>query len=463
MELSEYPRPAYDTGIGFTGPQVNYPFGRPEHWGRWLAELRAMNASWYKAMLDENAGEQPLAAVKFLLDNGIMPVVRVYRREPNPGTLSAAGFRTIEKCVKMGVRYFETNNEPNLHVEWHGGRCVIPMPDAAYQCAEDWLVDARVVLDLGGLPAIPAMAPGGNFDDMWFLASFLDVVKDRPAILSKAWVAIHNYALNHPLDYPDDDVNRNGTPLAQADYKPEWYNHLPLAHVNAERDTGKHPGGSIMDPGESNGFRKYEGVANLCLEELGRVPPVISTEGGPVMDVGFSNDPRYRTVLTQDVHAGVAAEMARRMVGGELPDYYFALCYWVLANKLHENPVEAGFEGHAWYPHWKPDGIDAVRVLKALPKEARPAQQVGGQDALDEAARTAGLAEWATFPWLRKAAIATGWSKEGASGEFPFTHGGKAYIGQVYLSDGLVRMVYCPVGEYTLKTTEGIILPVKTV
>ena len=33
----------------------------------------------------------------------------------------------------------------------------------------------------------------------------------KDALAAGAWVAIHNYNLNHPLDYPDDDVNQRGS------------------------------------------------------------------------------------------------------------------------------------------------------------------------------------------------------------------------------------------------------------
>ena len=33
-----------------------------------------------------------------------------------------------------------------------------------------------------------------------------------------AWVAIHNYTLNHPLDYPYDPVNQDGVPISQEEY-----------------------------------------------------------------------------------------------------------------------------------------------------------------------------------------------------------------------------------------------------
>ncbi len=51
------------------------------------------------------------------------------------------------------------------------------------------------------------------------------------------WVAIHNYTLNHPLDYPDDPVNQNGQPLTQEEYDElaAWaYSHLTYDQIVAQ-------------------------------------------------------------------------------------------------------------------------------------------------------------------------------------------------------------------------------------
>ena len=59
---------------------------------------------------------------KRLLAAGIMPVVRLYRLEPNPGHIGAREEETVRRLVAEGVRYFETNSEPDLPAEWKGGR-----------------------------------------------------------------------------------------------------------------------------------------------------------------------------------------------------------------------------------------------------------------------------------------------------------------------------------------------------
>lgn len=339
--LSSWPRPAGDTGISFTAPQATHPLGREEHWARWIAEMKAMGTTWYKALLDAGAGDFQYRAIRRLIAEGFMVVVRLYRERPNPGRMNDALWGVADECQKLGVRYFEVNNEPNLNAEWQSN--MPSMEQAARVCAQNWVMDAESIIPLGAYPAIPAMSPGGDIDDMWFLRVFLDEIKGQRRILEHSWLAVHNYTLNHPLDYPDDPINR------------------------AEK-----PNGSIMDPGESNGFRKFEAVWRLCKEVTGMELPVIATEGGPVMDVGFSPDTRYPKINTEFAHALVAQEIAWRMMHGKVPDYYFASCYWLLANRLHENPTEGTFEGHAWYPFWKADGIEAVQVLKAMPKQARP-------------------------------------------------------------------------------------------
>jgi len=52
-----------------------------------------------------------------------MPIVRLYRFRPNStdikkATLSKKEIDYLDEYVALGVRYFEFNNEPELHGEW---------------------------------------------------------------------------------------------------------------------------------------------------------------------------------------------------------------------------------------------------------------------------------------------------------------------------------------------------------
>lgn len=355
-------------------PNGYYPLGRPEHWDKWIAEIKAMGFDGVKVIVFDDANapdKQQILAIKKLLDAGLQVVVRLFRATPNSGILTNRHIEVVKLLVSMGVVFFETNNEPNLRVEWQGN----DFGDMAREVVgENWVVDAKRIVECGGYPAIPAMSPGGDLDDQWFLEGVLQEIAARAstAILEKTWLAVHNYSLNHPLAYPDEPINRTGQQLTPAEYDVQGPFTKSLVEVNKARVAGRHVTGSIMDAGESNGFRKGEMVHALALSILKADLPVISTEGGAVMDVGFSGDPRYPLVMDEGKHAAINVDRAQYMMKGKGPSYFWADCMWVMANRLMENPVSAGFEGHSWYPYWKESGLAVVQAFKDMPKQNRP-------------------------------------------------------------------------------------------
>ncbi|MCX7853313.1 MAG: hypothetical protein N2383_11065, partial [Caldilineales bacterium] len=129
MRLQDYPRPPDDNGIGmhWSGANPN-AVGAGELRQQWLPILQRMGVKWVKFLHDGG-----LEFAEMLLAAGIMPIVRLYREKPNSRDLTKAvlGPREIaylKQYVALGVRYFEFNNEPDVHGEWEGGQ--VP-PDAA--------------------------------------------------------------------------------------------------------------------------------------------------------------------------------------------------------------------------------------------------------------------------------------------------------------------------------------------
>jgi hypothetical protein len=418
----------------------DFPLGRNEHWAQWIQRALDMGMDGFKLVIGDDAGDAQLGAVnaptewypieqwndhadwrnrmgpiRLAMRMGLCVIVRLYRDRPNPGTLSAKHLAVLDRLVAMGVRLYETNNEPNLTAEWQDD--VIP-PGAAYVVATCWLQDAATVIAHGGYPAIPAMAPGGNVDDMAMLNDFLGAIAPQfPALKPNIWMAVHDYILNHPLDYPDDAVNRQGTPVSQAEYDTHNWGNLTLAQVNAERVNGRHLLGTIMDPGESNSVRKAEAAMGHLRNHFGANVeiPVIGTEGGAVMDIGMSGDPRYPRLIGGDetLHAEVNVAQAQRMMLNKTPAYYWGYCYWIMANRMMEGqPI---FEAHAWYPWSKPDGVVAVQRFKEMPKVVRqlvttpvvPPITPPPSD-VDAALRKIVAEDMALYPWGIKYAYAHG-------------------------------------------------------
>ncbi len=363
MELSDYARPPHDNGRG-----MHWSAGNPAALGMetiravWIPRLKAMNVTWVKLLHDGG-----LALAEELLKHGIMPIVRLYRPAPNPGCLHGALLDALRAFAQSGVRYLEVNNEPNLVEEWAGGK--VP-PDARRLVAENWLRDAEEVYAVGGYPALPAMSLGA---DGWDLVGELAALGHLDMLDAGAWIAIHNYTINHPLDYPDDDVNRRGRPLSASEYNAagHWaWDGESIEQINARRAATANPVGAILD--DHTCFREFEYYDALCRKHLGRSLPIISTEGGPV--VGNRDDRRYPRV-TPTAHSELATGIFDFMQT-RAPAYYFSCCAWLLAN-FELGSGAAAWEGQAWYTHWwdaafglegELPAVKAVEAMRSLPR-----------------------------------------------------------------------------------------------
>jgi hypothetical protein len=111
MQLSEFPRPPGDNGRGVHWSLSVYEWGKRD-WSFWSEQLQAMKIKWVKIM--DDGGGSGLRLARQLVDLGIMPVVRLYWPEQNPGNIGSRGGNAVKKYVQAGAMYFETNNEPDL-------------------------------------------------------------------------------------------------------------------------------------------------------------------------------------------------------------------------------------------------------------------------------------------------------------------------------------------------------------
>ncbi|MEJ5199024.1 MAG: carboxypeptidase-like regulatory domain-containing protein, partial [Anaerolineae bacterium] len=369
MDLRDYPRPKDDTGIGVhwnAGFAAAIGLGQIEQ--IWLPRLREMGVKWVKIADHDGA----LGFAELLLKNDIMPIVRIYRPQPNPGTLSASELAAVSDFVSAGVRYFEFNNEPDMGVEWRGGE--VPL-DALTIVARHAITDMEAILQRGGYPGIPAVLPGSR----WNLVGEICRLGRRDLLSQPVWQAIHNYSANHPLDYPYDRVNQEGAPCSR-----ELYNRLALERwngdawegwtleqVNRFRKERANPGATaISDP---TCWRAYERFDYLIRREIGRSLPILATENGYV--VGERQDKRY-PATTPQLHAIQTLEACRIMMGTSklyepAPDYYFCTAFWLLGNFTLGSWAPA-WENAAWFSHNWPGGqLPIVNALMAEPKQAR--------------------------------------------------------------------------------------------
>ena len=129
-----------------------------------------------------------------------------------------------------------------------------------------------------------------------------------------AWIAIHNYTLNHPLDYPYDPVNQEGQPVSQEEY--DRVGAVGVGRGDARRrstsgaQSDKNPGDTLAD--DASCFLAFQLTDQMARKALGFPVPIISTEGGPV--VGWKEDRRYPRI-TPSLHRDRVIEIAEFMQG----------------------------------------------------------------------------------------------------------------------------------------------------
>jgi len=349
-----------------------------------------MSIKWLKVM--DDGGGSSLEMCRRLLAVDIMPVVRLYRKQPNPGSISGRELDTIRRLVDVGVRYFETNNEPDLPAEWKNNH--LP-PNWLDIVIDNFIRDADLVLDAGGLPALPAMGVGSTVNAVGEV-----VAKGRADLFEHgAWIAIHNYTLNHPLDYPYDRVNQEGVPISEEDYHrlerahPElnlagWaWDSQPRELINQWRSEDRNPGATLRD--DAACFLAFRLADELARGALGYSVPIISTEGGCVM--GWRDDRRYPRIDPW-MHAEWAVAI-NEFMQREAPDYYFAMCHWLIADRRVEPRRPYNWESQCWYSDWwnqefgLSGQLPVVAAVKAMPSISRLAPH--GAASLRGVARTA--------------------------------------------------------------------------
>lgn len=377
MELKRYPRPPKDTGIGMHWSPGNAgATGEGELKEQWIPQLQRMGVKWVKLLHDGG-----LRFAELLLKADIMPVVRLYRHRPNSrvlkkATLQEKEIELLKEFIAAGVKYFEFNNEPELATEWErdGGP---PPVDAIDYVARAAIVDMETILGLGGYPAVPATAIGTK----WDLIGKIIEHGGKHLFDEPVWLAVHNYDLNHPLDYPYDAANQRGKSLTPEAYRALGYGAWSgsswgvrtLAFVNKARAEQKNYGDTILE--DASAFLAYERLAELSMHHLGRHLPILSTENGPI--VGEDPDPRYPTT-TPVFHAQKATEIAKIMMGTSdkydpAPDYYFCTAFWLTGAAVLR---AKGWEGHAWFsPRWPGGHLPVVEAMEALEHRPRELSQ----------------------------------------------------------------------------------------
>ncbi|MCC7354010.1 MAG: hypothetical protein IT330_09650 [Anaerolineae bacterium] len=367
--LDRFPRPPKDNGWGIHWVPTLHaqPAATVD---RFVNEAARLGIKWVKIMQADQPKVEHEYLIHSLVKRGIMPILRVYRADNTPYEHLEA---LVRQAVPLGVHYFELYNEPNVSGEsggWRAGERISPE-----RIADNWLLAAQAVVRAGGLPGTPAPAPGGNYEDTAFLKAFLRriVARGQKEILAKSWIALHNYLLNHPLDYPEDPVNLQSAPLSAQEIARRGLSEAEVRFINDARASSRRPrsqggyyrGSTIQQ--DSNAFRKFETYNAIILQEVGFAMPILSTEGGAIP--GTQEDPRYPRVTDSDVAEWTAG--AFRYMVENAPPYYFAFTPWLLAN-LAGGGSDYNWEDAAWFKGYNGEEMPVVDAVRRLASEGRP-------------------------------------------------------------------------------------------
>jgi len=304
MALGDFPKPPQDNGRGLHW--VPTPFHEAGAVDRLVPEAREMGVKWVVFLNDGTKIGPSDYLIQQLVANGIEPVMRIYTA--NGAAIQGDLGALVRHARSLGVHYFQLYNEPNLRSENQGQE-----PDPS-RYLDSWLPAAKTVIANGGLPGFGSLSPGGHYDDMEFLKAAIGEVKRRgeERVFNASWLSMHNYTLNHPLEYEKD----------------------------------------------SNGFLKFRFYDRTVREMLGRSLPIIGTEGGTHM--GSANDSTF-PAITEELQTNMVADAYRRMLQRE--PYNFAYTYWVIANE-EGGGHDPSFSQHALF---QPDYTSPiVGRLKAM-------------------------------------------------------------------------------------------------
>ncbi len=393
MRLEAFPRPPEDNGRGIHwSPSPYPPSGRMLDY--WIEELHALHMRWVKVIDDGQGSSLPLC--RRLIEEGFMPVVRLLR-PPHPRLLNEQEKDTLRRLVDVGVRYLEIDHLPDLPSSW-----VEAMPANWFDVVMDTFIqEADFVLEIGGLPAIPAMTFHPDRNPVQAI-----LARGRRDLFERGvWWAVHAYTLNRPLDYPDDEVNRTGRPVTPEEYARHhpWGWNEPPEIINRWRAEGRQPDARLVD--DPHCFRVYELAGAWAQEALGYPIPVIATEGGAV--TGWRDDRRYPRL--DPWTAATWTERIITFLQQDAPAWFFAVCHWLLADRRMDISRPHAWESQCWYTHYwdKQFGFNGelpvVSRVKALPSRVRPDVEtpappaaepvVLGQPAEEAAMQTVGVIE----------------------------------------------------------------------
>lgn len=332
MNLERYWRPNNDTGLGFHYyPDTGHY--SPHDLELWLPELKGMGTSWL-VLLSGLEVPIPEFFIREMVANEIEPVVRVLTPAVEPLDRSRLA-ELLQAYAEWGVHYAELFCEPNCASRWplagwNRPSLVQKFVDLLSPCLEE--------MRAAGLhPCFPALRPGGNYWDLSFLQTALDLLTSsgQSSLLDDMVVGMHNHAYDRALTWGKGGRER-------------WPSARPYFTPSGGED---HLGCWL--------FQWYD---EIIRDIVGHSLPLLCMGSAVLGDPHSSADSAW---ADQENHAERAVTIARVMMDGSIPDYVLNHAFWFLA-------AEEGHphRSHAWYGP-QGEASDAVLAMKGLLKHRR--------------------------------------------------------------------------------------------
>lgn len=317
MNLSKYPRPKGDTGIGFRLPADQYErLGADD----WLPMLRAAGASW--AILPcHHPRSVPAALLMDLASRDVETVVQVIVNPIAP--IESNLLRNLlSRYRDCGVRYVSFYDRPNCICQWTLAEW--RKPQLLQRFVDMFLPCVEKASELGLFPVFSPLEPGSDYWDTAFLAGALQEMKERgkTPFFDRLAIGIYNYAYNRPLTW-----GKGG--------RAQWKESLPY-HT---------PPGSE----DHRGFYIFQWYEEVLRDKVGYALPLISLGGGA--GVGGWEDASF-SPLEGKMAGQRNQEAVHLLVEGELPDSLFNIAF----------PLEAVMEDGA---------VATIKALRELPRHPR--------------------------------------------------------------------------------------------
>lgn len=309
-----------------------------------VARWSSAHFGWVKLVA---AGDEYVDDAARFLEQGITPVLRLYVERPGLQPFTPYLRDLTLAYARVGVKWFEYYNEPNLPIEWPAGTwidwrnfdgIIRPMMDT-------WIGWAEFIVSIGGYPGFTAMAESDANDSaaVRWMDAFLNYLQqahfDRfgRLLANGVYCATHPYILNHYYqEMPGAGPLSFRPPELQNAREPGWHFEYPYDPICQSTDPGRTVfGGTPLTPnGDPVGLLAMGRMFNeRCASTWGtQAIPVLGTEGGiyPFPRTSefphYQQDTRYPRYTHESQAEGTVAMF--EWIAQNAPSWFFGVCLW---------------------------------------------------------------------------------------------------------------------------------------